>query len=95
MSGANPEAIRKQVKIYICVFLALAFLTVVTVTVGYLHLPLREAILVALFIATIKAGLVAAFFMHLISEKKVIYSILLLAVFFFAFLLVYPALHHV
>ena len=94
MSAHSPEAIQKQVKIYIAVFVALAVLTAVTVTVGYLHLPLREAILVALFIATIKAGLVAAFFMHLASEKKIIYSILLLAVFFFAFLLVYPALHH-
>lgn len=95
MSHASPEAVQKQIKIYIAVFIALALLTVITVAVGYLHLPLREAVLVALFIATIKAGLVAAFFMHLSSEKKIIYSLLLLAVFFFAFLLIYPALHHV
>ena len=95
MSGHTPEAVQKQVKIYIGVFIALAALTVVTVSVGYLHLPLREAVIVALFIATIKASLVAAFFMHLSSEKKIIYSVLILAVFFFAFLLVYPSLHHI
>lgn len=94
MSGHSPEAIQKQVKIYIGVFIALAFLTVVTVAVGYLHLPIGQAVAVALFIAAIKGGLVAAFFMHLASEKKIIYSILILAVFFFAFLLIYPALHH-
>ena len=41
-------------------------------------------ITVALFIATVKASLVAGFFMHLISEKKAIYAILMTTVFFFA-----------
>lgn len=95
MSHSTPEAVHRQVKIYIAVFIALALLTVITVAVGYLHLPFREAVIVALFIATIKASLVAAFFMHLSSEKKIIYSMLILAIFFFAFLLVYPTLHHV
>jgi hypothetical protein len=36
-----------------------------------------------LIIAVIKAGLVAGFFMHLVSEKKPIYSILVFAAFFF------------
>jgi len=38
---------------------------------------------VALLVATVKGGLVAAFFMHLISEKKLIYGILALTLFFF------------
>lgn len=37
---------------------------------------------VALFIASVKAFLVAGFFMHLISEKKMIYGILAATVFF-------------
>lgn len=93
MSGHSPEAVQKQVKIYIRVFLALAILTVLTVGVSYLHLPLALAIAAALFIASVKATLVAAFFMHLSSEKKIIWSILLLAVFFFAFVLLYPSWH--
>jgi hypothetical protein len=39
---------------------------------------------VALLVATIKAFLVAGFFMHLISEKKAIYAMLCVTVFFFA-----------
>ena len=54
--GANPEEIKKHVKVYITVFAALAFLTVLTVAASYLKLPLVPAILVALFIASLKAG---------------------------------------
>ena len=87
----SPEAVKKYIRIYIAVFAALAVLTVVTVTVSYLHLPFRQAVLVALVIASIKASLVAAFFMHLISEKTIVYSILLLTFFFFAVLLILPS----
>ena len=37
-----------------------------------------------LFVAVIKAALVAGFFMHLISEKKAIYAMLAATLFFFA-----------
>ena len=94
MSQLSPEAVQKQVKIYVRVFLALAILTVVTVGISYLKLPLAIAVLVALVVATVKSSLVAAYFMHLISEKKIIICILGLAAFFFLFLLIYPSLHH-
>ena len=41
------------------------------------------AIAVALFIAVIKGTLVASYFMHLISERKLIYGLLGFTVFFF------------
>ncbi len=88
----SPEEIKKHVKIYITVFAALAFLTVVTVGVSYLKLPVVPAIVTALLIATLKAGLVAGFFMHLISEKQVIFGILVVTVFFFIVLMLLPAL---
>lgn len=69
---AHVEEIKKHVRIYISVFGALAVLTVVTVGVGYLHLPMLPALIAALVIASIKAGLVAAYFMHLVSEERVI-----------------------
>ena len=94
MSQLSPEAVQKQVQIYIRVFLALAALTVVTVGVAYLNLPLRLAIIIALFVATVKSSLVAAFFMHLSSEKKIILYVLVLAFLFFAVLLAIPSLHH-
>jgi cytochrome c oxidase subunit 4 len=82
--------IDKHVRIYILVFVTLMVLTLVTVSVSYLHLPIRMAICVALLIATIKGSLVACYFMHLISEKKLIYTVLGLTVFMFLVLLLVP-----
>jgi len=61
---------------YWVVFGALAALTVLTVGVSYLHLPMGMAIAVALVIASVKGGLVAAYFMHLVSERTIIFLIL-------------------
>jgi cytochrome c oxidase subunit 4 len=86
----TPQDIQKHVKSYLIVFVTLAVLTIVTVLVSYWHLSLFQAVCVALLIASIKGSLVAAFFMHLISEKKVIYAILALTVLFFAVALLVP-----
>jgi cytochrome c oxidase subunit 4 len=88
--GHDVEAIRKHVKVYIAVFVALLVLTMVTVAVSYLHLDVQKAIAVALAIATIKASLVAAYFMHLINERKLIYWVLLLTVVFFGLVMALP-----
>lgn len=74
----HVEDIKKHVRIYITVFAALAVLTIVTVAVGYIHLPIIPALVAALVIATIKAGLVASYFMHLISEERLIRSLVLM-----------------
>ena len=89
----SPEAVQKQVKLYIRVFLALGILTVLTVGVSYLHMPLAIAIVVALLIACVKASLVAAFFMHLSTEKKIVLALLVLAAAFFFVLLLLPSWH--
>lgn len=87
----SPEQIRKEMRVYIAVFIGLAVLTGVTVWVCYgLHLDIRYAVMVALTIATLKGFLVAGFFMHLLSEKRVVYGILLLTVVFFAALMWLP-----
>ena len=86
--------IDKHVRIYITVFVALMVLTIVTVAISYLHLPVALAVTVALLVATIKGSLVACYFMHLISEKKLIYAVLLLTVVFFAALLALPVITH-
>lgn len=83
--------IDRHVRIYITVFVALMVLTVVTVAVSYLHLPMPIAVTVALLVATVKGSLVACYFMHLISEKKLIYAVLLLTAAFFVALLALPA----
>ena len=69
-------------------------LTIVTVAVSYLDLSTPMAVVVALFIAGIKGSLVACYFMHLISEKKVIYGVLAVTGFFFAALMALPSLTH-
>lgn len=84
--------IDRQVRGYIVVFVALLALTAVTVGVSYLHLEVTEAVTVALLIAVFKASLVALFFMHLISERQVIFLILAFTVAFFFVLLFVPAL---
>jgi cytochrome c oxidase subunit 4 len=91
-AGHDPAEIDKHVRTYIMVFATLLVLTMVTVAVSYLHLEVHEAIAVALVIATIKASLVALFFMHLISERQVILFILALTGTFAVVLLLLPVL---
>jgi cytochrome c oxidase subunit 4 len=88
----TPEEFKKHLGKYYVVFVALLCLTAVTVGVSCLKLARPLAITLALVIATIKAGLVAAVFMHLIDEKKVIYAVLLLTALFFALVLLVPSL---
>ena len=86
--------IDKHVRIYITVFVTLMVLTIITVAISYLHLPVPTAVAVALLVATIKGSLVACYFMHLISEKKLIYAVLVLTAAFFVALLALPTLTH-
>jgi cytochrome c oxidase subunit 4 len=79
-----------DIRPYLFVFGALLVLTVVTVTVSYLHLPPGPAIALGLAIATIKAALVAAFFMHLKGERAIIYGLIAITVFFLIVLFVLP-----
>jgi cytochrome c oxidase subunit IV len=86
----SPEEFKKHLGKYYVVFVALLCLTAITVGVSYLRLNRPLAIAIALIIASIKAGMVAAVFMHLISERKVIYAVLILTVAFFLLVLLLP-----
>jgi len=90
MAGHTVEEIKKETRVYVLVFVALAALTMITVAVSYLHLSAGAAIAVALLIAAVKGSLVAAFFMHLISERKLIYAVLILTLAFFLALIFLP-----
>ena len=92
MSDHAAADIDRHVRIYITVFVALMVLTVITVAIARLHLPVHTAVGVALLVATIKGALVACYFMHLISEKKLIYAVLVLTAIFFVALLALPVL---
>ena len=90
MTSDHAADIDKHVRIYITVFAALMVLTVVTVAISRFHLPVHQAVTIALIVATIKGSLVACYFMHLISEKKLILAVLALTVVFFIALLALP-----
>ena len=83
MDDKNAHDVKKHLKVYIGVFVALLVGTVITVAASRVDLGHAGNISLALFIAVIKAALVAAFFMHLASEKKPIYTILVFTAFFF------------
>jgi len=85
MSDHHAHDIHQSVRRYILVFVALLIGTVITVLAAKVDLGSPTInIVVALIIASAKAFLVAGYFMHLISEKKMIYSILAFTAFFFA-----------
>jgi len=86
--------IDKHVRIYITVFVALMVLTIVTVAISRFHFPVPIAVTVALLVAIVKGSLVACYFMHLISEKKLIYAVLALTGAFFVALLALPIYTH-
>ena len=94
MTSDHAADIDKTVRVYITVFVALMALTIITVAISRVHLPVPIAISVALLVAVIKGSLVACYFMHLISEKKLILAVLALTVAFFIVLLGVPAITH-
>ena len=94
LASDHAADIDRHVRVYMTVFVALMVLTIITVAVSYVHLPLAMAVTVALIVATIKGSLVACYFMHLISEKKLIIAVLVLTAVFFLALLALPALTH-
>ena len=90
MTSDHAADIDRHVRVYITVFVALMALTIITVAISRLHLPVHIAVTVALLVATIKGSLVACYFMHLISEKRLIYAVLTVTAFFFVALLALP-----
>ncbi len=90
MVESEAALVKQHVRVYVMVFSALAVLTIVTVAISYLRLPTGYAIGIAMAVATVKASLVALYFMHLISEEKVILGLLVLCAAFFAALMFLP-----
>ena len=84
----TPEEIQKHLKAYWMVGGALLVCTVLTVVAAWI----TPSITVGLGIATFKAGLVAAIFMHLNAEKPLIYKVMFFTVFFFIALMFLTAL---
>lgn len=87
---SDPAEIQKSVRKYFMIGGALLLFTVITVAANLVHLAIPIAIAVALIIATLKASMVAAVFMHLSNEKKWIYGALILTLGGFLVLMTVP-----
>ena len=75
--------VQKHVKGYLIVGAMLLAFTAITVALSYVDFGTRKAnIAVAMLVALLKAGLVAAIFMHLAAEKRLIYRVLVFTAFF-------------
>jgi cytochrome c oxidase subunit IV len=79
----HAEDISKHVRGYLIIGGTLIVGTILTVLASYVDLGHSWNIVLALVIATVKASLVALYFMHLISEKQMIYTVLAFTAFFF------------
>ena len=90
MSDQDNKHIQEHIKVYLTVFGALGVLTLLTVAASYMDVSTTETIFLALTIATVKASLVAGYFMHLINEKQTIIWILCLTFVFFLFCMFIP-----
>ena len=84
MSSGHAHDVKAEVRRYLIVFAALVVGTIVTVLASYVDIGHSGNIILALAIALVKGFLVAGFFMHLVSERTMIYTILIATVFFFA-----------
>jgi cytochrome c oxidase subunit IV len=71
---------------YIIVWIALLILTLVTWGVSYINLGMGN-VAVALLIASIKASLVALFFMHLRYENRLVWAFALVPLLFLALII--------
>ena len=91
-----------HVRKYLIVGGTLLAFTLLTVFLSYVNFGTQKAnVAVAMVVATIKGALVAAIFMHLAAERKMIYRILIftavfvLGLFWLTYLAWYdPILHH-
>ncbi len=79
----HDHDVSKHVKKYLLVGALLLTFTVLTVFLSYVDFGSHKAnMAVGMVVATIKAGLVAAIFMHLNAERQLIYNILIFTGFF-------------
>lgn len=84
----DAHEIKEATRKYIYVFIALLVGTVITVVASYIPFGNHALnVAVGLAIASAKAFLVAGYFMHLISERRLIYGLLIATGFFFLGLL--------
>ena len=95
MSASDGDGVRQEVRKYLVIFTLLLSLSMVTVGISYLHLSVPVTVFFAVSIAVVQVFFAAGYFMHLISEKRmVLYIVLAMTAIFFAGLLFLPSFEH-
>ena len=84
---ADTQISHKQRPNYVRIFIILAVLTAIEVAVAFTAIPKTVQSLVLVALAVSKAGLVAAYYMHLRAEATLL-RIIALAPFLFVFILI-------
>jgi len=85
MSESHPVEFNRYVRRCVFVFIAVACAVSLMIYASYLpHYTWAVKVALILAVACVNAFLVAGFLMHLLSEKKMIYTLLAFTVFFFA-----------
>jgi cytochrome c oxidase subunit IV len=84
----HTDDVSKHIRGYLIIGGTLIIGTILTVLASYVDLGHHWNIVLALVIAITKASLVALYFMHLISEKQMIYTVLGFTTFFFLGLMI-------
>jgi len=85
MSESHPVDFNNYVRRCIYIFIAVVCMVSLMIYASYLpHYSWAIKVTLILAVACVNAFLVAGFLMHLLSEKKMIYTLLAFTVFFFA-----------
>ena len=82
--STETQDIQKEVKGYFVVFGCLLSLTAITIlaVTALIKMNVTLAIVFALTISTIQASLIVSSFMHIISQKQLVYTVLILTIIF-------------
>ncbi len=84
MSESHPVDFKSYVRRCAYVFIAVVCATSLMIWASYLHYSWAVKVALILTVACGNAFVVAGFLMHLLSEKKMIYTMLGFTLFFFA-----------
>jgi hypothetical protein len=85
MSNSHPVNFKSYLQRCIYIFIAVLCAVGLMIYISYLpHYTWAIKVTMILAVACVNAFLVAGFLMHLLSEKKLIYTVLGFTVFFFA-----------
>ncbi len=93
MNDSKPESFESLARRCWTVFGAVVCVTLIMVATSFVSLKPGVEIGLILACASVNAVLVAGYLMHLFSERKMIYTLLLFTVFFFVILMVLTISH--